>query len=364
MDLTRYTRRYVSLTAAASGNQTFFTGEKKPMESVVFYRLSGKADCPFSLLFSDSIDSTFEDGSHSRAGEVLGGWKILSAHAAVVKAPKPGEPVEEARLTFEGKPEKAAARGEWFASDPLNLRGAAGEYLRLRLVFTGKRLPCLRETLLDSYRRQGESWVVSPETPLAAMIGAEKPARVRLGFLGDSITEGIGTEPGSYQGYVSLLSSLLGEEYAVWNLGLGYARAEDAAGNGSFLRKAKACDAVVICLGTNDLLQTGDAEKLRENLKKIISLLREAGVRILLQTLPPFDYEGELEQKWKETNGFLKEELGKELPVFDPVPLLSPDGGNTGRALYGGHPNAEGCRKWAQALSGELIKWLAYDGYS
>ena len=72
MDLTRYTRRYVSLTAAASGNQTFFTGEKKPMESVVFYRLSGKADCPFSLLFSDSIDSTFEDGSHSRAGEVLG----------------------------------------------------------------------------------------------------------------------------------------------------------------------------------------------------------------------------------------------------------------------------------------------------
>ena len=64
-------------------------------------------------------------------------------------------------------------------------------------------------------------------------------------------------------------------------------------------------------------------------------------------------------KEWKETNGFLKEELGKELPVFDPVPLLSPDGGNTGRALYGGHPNAEGCRKWAQALSGELIKWLA-----
>lgn len=359
MELNSYFHRFVSLSAAASGNQTFFPGEDGPMESMVFYRFSGQFKGPVSLLFSDTIDSTFAEGLRSRAGDTLGGWKILSAKAAVVKSADPNSPVPEETLTFEGKEEKLVEPGEWFSSDPVSLKGDTEEYLRLRLIFEGRRLPCLQETLLDSYRKQGEKWVPSPDTPLAAMIGGEKKVRAKVGFLGDSITEGIGTEAGSYQGYVSLVSSLLGDEYAVWNLGIGYARAADAAQNGSFLRKAKACDAVVICFGTNDLLQTGDTERLKADLEKCLRLLCDAKVQTMLQTLPPFDYTGELETKWKDVNRFIREEIGKTIPVFDPVPLLSPDGGATGTALYGGHPNAEGCRKWAGPLYEKLLEWLA-----
>lgn len=358
MQLNDYFCRFVSLSAAASGNQTYFAGAEGPMESVVFYRLSTAVDCPVSLLFSDNIDSTFEDGSYSRAGDTLGGWKILSAGVSVAEKPDPSTAVKERPLSFEGRGWKAVRKGEWFASDPLPVRGKAGDYLRLHLIFEGGQIPCLKETLLDSYRLVNGNWVFSADTPLASMVGGEKKVKAKIGFLGDSITEGIGTEPGSYEGFVPQIASMLGEEYAVWNLGIGYARAADAAGDGSFLLKAKSCDAVVLCLGTNDLLQTGDPQRLIENLSSVVRLLHSAGTRLLVQALPPFDYEGEAIEKWQSVNRFIREEIGKEFSVFDPVPFLSPDSSRPYAAVYGGHPNAEGCRKWAERLYVKMREWI------
>ncbi len=358
MKLNDYFYNFASLSSAASGNQTFFTGAEGHMESVVFYRFSTEVNCPVSLLFSDNIDSTFEDGSHSRAGDTLGGWKLLFAAISVTEKPDPHVTVKERPLSFEGKGWKAVQKGEWFASDPLEVQGKKGDYLRLHLIFEGGKIPCLKETLLDSYRMVDGKWVFSADTPLASMIGGARKVKAKIAFLGDSITEGIGTQPGSYEGFVPQIASMLGEEYAVWNLGIGYARAADAARNGSFLLKATSCDGVVLCLGTNDLLQTGDPKQLIENLRSVVSLLDSAGKRLLVQALPPFDYEGEAIEKWKSVNRFIREELGRKFPVFDPVPFLSPDKEHPYIAVYGGHPNAEGCRKWADRLYEKMRHWI------
>ena len=40
--------------------------------------------------------------------------------------------------------------------------------------------------------------------------------------------------------------------------------------------------------------------------------------------------------------------------VFDNVPVLRKNAEEEHIALYGGHPNIEGCRKWAEALYEKL----------
>lgn len=347
-------RNFASFSISASGNQTFFQGDSDIMESLVFYRLLFPQETTLSLLFSDSIDSTFEDGSRSKAGDTLGEWTILSAAAAVTELPDPELSSQEMPLTFCGYRKKSVKAGEWFASDPITM--PAGNYLRLHLTFQGKLLPCLEESLLDSYRMVAGRWTPSTYTPLAAMVGSSRPVKIRLGFLGDSITQGIGTQPGSYQGFVSKTAELLGERCAVWNLGLGYGRASDAAQNGSWLLKASECSHVVLCLGTNDLLQTQNAARLMENISKIIRLLERAGVQVFLQALPPFDYQGNLAKSWREVNRFILDKLGKTLPVLDTPSFLSGRQGH--EAVYGGHPNAQGCEIWARQLYPKLMSWL------
>ena len=130
---------------------------------------------------------------------------------------------------------------------------------------------------------------------------------------------------------------------------LKLSRAEDAAIDGAWMKKAKKNDVVFLCLGTNDVFHVADKERLITSLDKIVDKLNEVGVEVILITLPPFDQHGMFIDIWNSANEFIKTELSKKVKtVFDVVPVLCGD--EPHKAKYGGHPNAEGCKRWAMAL--------------
>jgi hypothetical protein len=66
------------------------------------------------------------------------------------------------------------------------------------------------------------------------------------------------------------LPEKLPERCSVWDLGIGYARAADAATDGEWLKRAKQCDKVHVCFGVNDTLRNYRAEEILQNLQRII----------------------------------------------------------------------------------------------
>ena len=71
---------------------------------------------------------------------------------------------------------------------------------------------------------------------------------------------------------------------------------------------------------------------------------------MILQTIPPFDYTGDYICTWNKLNEYIKTELKDKVDaVFDNVPFLG-EKDRPHMAKFGRHPNAEGCRIWAEAL--------------
>lgn len=350
-----YFDTYSSNTVAGSGNQLLFRPEDplRPLTGRVYYRVEAGGRFGWSFLFSNTIDTTFSDGKVGHCNLVCDEWKILSAAVGVSKTADPStEPVNLIPLTFDGKPEKTVAPGGFFTSDRVELEADAGTYLCLQISFCGRMIPCHEESLLPVFRlAEDGQWAPCRQMPLASMVGCDRPVKLRVGYLGDSITQGIGTEQNSYTHWNAVLSGMLGTDFAFWNLGLGYARASDAASDSAWLFRAKQNDWVVLCLGVNDLWQTRDGEALKRNLTETVRKLKSAGVRVVLQSVPPFDYDPELTKTWREVNRYLRETLATEADAyFDTVPVLRKSVEEDFTAAYGGHPNAEGCQKWAEAL--------------
>lgn len=356
--------RFVSATVDGSGNQNCFcpASPEMPVTGRVFYRLFMGGTYAFSALFSDGMDTTYGAGGFSRAGQKLGGWRIISARMGVAARAEPAafdEPGCMQAVTFDGKTGRVVAPGDVFRSDPVRLNGKKGGWLCLETTVQGVRIPCHPETLLPSFARTDRGWVPSSNVLFAGQIGCDRPAALRIGFLGDSITQGIGTAPHACQHWCARLAERLGQKNAYWNLGLGFARASDAALNGTWMDKARQNDGVFLCLGVNDLLQGASAETVLRDLEKTVELLHEAGTAVFLQTVPPFDYEGEARAAWLRVNEVLRGVLaGKTEGFFDNVPVLCADDDAPWRARYGGHPNAEGCAAWAAALEEKARRFL------
>jgi lysophospholipase L1-like esterase len=189
-------------------------------------------------------------------------------------------------------------------------------------------------------------------------------------FLGDSITQGLGTAPFAYEFWVARLANALPEGVFVRNLGLGFARAEDAARDGVWLEKAKTAKRVVLCLGTNDLLQRsrrGDANLASlvfEDVRKTALLLKAAGVRVFLLSVPPFDWQGDVKEAWQNVNLRLQNEVAPLLDgffvtarVWGKAPPIDNEAAYTDERS-GSHPNGEGGRAMAEALLPHLVNFL------
>lgn len=387
----KYFDTYVSNTVAAGGSQTVFYPEDRPFTGRIFYRITCGGRFNYSLLFSNTVDSTFADGSVSRKNLVIDSWQILgarlgvcreldfSAMCAETKEPSVtmGESPEDRPdhvavsgflpVTFGGRTEKEVAPGEFFSSDPVELNLESGEYLCFELTFRGKMLPFHAESIIPAFVKDGDRWQYSRLIPFPAMVGVDRKVSKKVAFIGDSITQGCGTPVNAYSHWNAVLSAMLPKENAYWNLGYGYARASDAASNGAWLFKAKQNDFVIVCFGVNDIFHEfaadgpNSARNIKRSLTEIVDQLHSANVRVLVQTVPPFDYPEPLADIWREVNTFIRTELSQKAEaVFDDVPVLSAGGPDCPTAAWGGHPNEEGCRVWAEALFPVAEKFLNF----
>lgn len=353
-----YFNKYVSNTYCGSANQHIFKLDDGQVSiGRVFYKISVGGKYEYSFLFSNIIDSTYGDGSECHKNYVCDSWKIHSVKVARCTrgykraADEVGKIEGFKQVLFDGKAERIVRPGEFFCTDGIELEFDKGDYICLEFTFEGKEIPYHEETIASCYVKCDDgTWVESNKLPFVGMLGCNRIVKHKVAYLGDSITQGIGTPVDSYAHWNAVLSDLLGDEYAFWNLGIGFARADDAATDGAWLFKVKQNDVAVVCMGVNDLLQGFNAEQIKKSLTTIVKKLNSAGVRVVLQTVPPFDYNENVKKHWLEVNDYIKTVLSNEVEaVFDTVPFLGKED-QPQIAIYGGHPGMDGCEVWGKEL--------------
>jgi lysophospholipase L1-like esterase len=356
-----YFNIFTSNTLAGSGNQCFFTSDGNTASRCrIFYKIFCGGEYEYSFLISNIIDSTFEDGSVSYKNLVIGEWNILSACVGVTDycgCDDFNEPDEMIPITFNGNMSRTVKAGEVFTTDSVIIEADKDEYLCIEIEYSGKQIPKHEESIISSFVYENDKWVPSKDHPYLSMVGCNRDVKAHICFLGDSITQGIGTTFNSYRHWSSVVAEKLGDAYSYWNIGLGYARADDAASDGIWLYKAKQNDIVFVCMGVNDLGRGFTADQIKENLNKIVTSLKASGCKVILQTIPPFDYQGEKIAKWYEVNGYIMSELSSKVDyLFDSVKILKKNDDEPHLTRYGEHPNDEGCRIWGEAIAEELLK--------
>ena len=334
---------FVSDTSAGCANQTTFESDNEWHTARVYSPVTIGGDA-YTFLFTDAIDTTFADGARSTCNTLCGDWSLSRMRVGVCTASLMDDILEPSKwtsVTFDGQPSVVVSANAWIESDPVFVMAAAGETLCVEYQFRGKRMPCHEELWVASFV-DGQP---SVSCPVPSRVAVRRDG-VRIGLLGDSITQGIGSTKNSGRHWAALTAKALGERYAVWNLGIGFARSVDAASNGAWLRKAKENDVILVCLGINDLKNGFTAADVCENLRRTVMLLRSRGIRVFAQTVPPFEGLGEARN---EVNVYIRETLVCD-GVFETSFLAAADG----TPLYGGHPNDDGSALWAN----KLTAWL------
>ena len=346
---------FVSNTLASTASQKmYFSDSPLEITSRVYYKVFLPGKFEYSFLYQDTVDGTFSDGSESCANMCSGGWEILSVRVAVTDGLEASsmDSAEQICLTFGGKGEKSVSSHEVFSTDPVTLEVGEGQYVAIELTFKGKSFPHHPEVQISTYVKTDSGWEDSVITPLPSMIGIKRKPKLTVSFWGDSITQGIGAPKDSYLHYAAQTAEALGREYSFWDIGIGYGRARDAASLGSWAERAKQCDVISVCFGVNDIGHGESPENVKRYLKTVVTFLKEQGKKVLLQSIPPFNYSEMRRPVWRELNEYVRAELAPLADAFfDNVPILSPSPEDAHVAKYSGHPNAEGCTEWAKALA-------------
>lgn len=359
-------KKFVSNTLAGMSNQSFFVSDGNIHRGRAYVKIFSGGEFNYSLFFTNTTDSTFADGSHSACNREIAPWEILSVKVGTVNECTPycaTEPSNFTDVLFEGKKEKLVGKGDSFWSDEFILEAEKDEYLCFDITYRGNEIPCHPEVVVPTFEYIDGKWDSFAEkgadksrVPLPSMIGCDKKVKQRIAYIGDSITQGIGADNNSYSHWNAVLSERLGDDNAYWNLGVGYARCSDAARNGVWLDKAKCNDVVFLCLGVNSILRGYAGEEVVENLLKIVNILKSMGKKVIIQSVPPFDYSGEYIKTWEYVNSRIEKEIALLCDgYFDNRPILSKSTEESYRALYGGHPDNEGGVKWGNAIY-EYIK--------
>lgn len=354
---------FVSDTLGGTGNQLFHRwGDDRARRGRVYYKLFRGGEGDYSLLFSNTIDSTYKVEYGSFANCVCDGWEILSAAVGVCRetgAETAGGVEKFFPLSFGGARSKTVAPGEFFATDPVTLAPEKGDFLCVELEFRGEMIPYHLESILPTFVCENGTWIPDKRVPVPGMVGCARKVAARIGYFGDSITQGIGTAPNAYTHWCALVAEALGDSYSHWNLGIGYGRGQDAASGGAWFFKAKHVDAAVVTFGSNDVGRGRSVEQMKADFTVLVDRLHDAGVKVFLQTLPPFDWQGEFLERWLAINAFLKDELAAKAEGFlDVAPLLTDETRGVGMSKYGKHPDESGCRVWAEALIPRMKEFL------
>lgn len=344
----KYFEKYTSNSLAGTGNQSCFISDGENHIGRIFYKVFSGGKYNYSFLFSNIIDSRFTEITSANC--VMDNWEIVKARVAVADDCSNPRKIEGfADLTF-GNADECELPNGFFCSKPVLLNAEKGKYICVELTFRGDKVPDHPESQVMSYVYENNRWIRSVEMPVVHCVGCDRTVKRRIAFLGDSITQGIGPEFNSYEHWCAQLAEKIGEEYSFWNLGIGCGRAQDAASDGAWLAKAKENDIVFVCYGVNDIIgDRASADDVKKRLDTICDKLTDKGVKVIIQSIPPFNYRDEFRPIWEDVNEYIKNNISRRVSgYFDNVPILCGD--EPYMSKYEKHPNAEGCRKWADEL--------------
>ena len=317
--------------------------------------------------FSNAVDSTFGGmGAHEAYRDQPGGsWIIRAARIGdggpyepiAMTAPAPVQ--SWTTVTFDGQTERKITPCERFWSDEVSFTLSEGHLLVWEWELEGNGIPCTPDSQAATFvGYDGAEPTAQITCPLPDRFGAKRDVKAHVAFWGDSITQGCGTPNHRCEMWAGRIARALGKDYGVWNLGLGWARGSDAANGTRWAYKAAQNDVVCIVHGVNDI-QSGrygatcsdSAEAIIETVRTNVAALKARGIRVILFTIPPFDYNAERYEVWKTLRAAypaLAAELGVELFDFSATLDSDPPYGN--RIPYGAHPDGEGGLVAAEAF--------------
>lgn len=353
--------KYVSNTFVASGNN-YLTESAEHVTFRAYFPVEEYGELEYCFYFSNTVDSTYDDGALAHAGLTGGKYTIESAYIADGGTSIEDEITNQCAVTFDGNTERAVSEGETFWSDALSFDVPEGHFLVWEWTITGENIPSSSVsnlTKVGADHNDGKGLVYCDQVPLPQLIGAERQVKYRIAAIGDSITQGCQTEFMAYEYWAARISQKLGSGYGFWNCGLGWARTSDAASDGDWLKRASTSDIVIVAFGTNDIVSGecgGDggnnADEIDGYVRTVLDRLKNEKCSVIVFNAPPEDYLDHLEAVRIEYNEKLKktcEEYG--VSYFDFASLLS-DESDPKKALYGGHPNGEG----GEIVSEEFIR--------
>ncbi len=355
MNIERFFQKMVSNTLAGSSCQTMFRPENANQEYVgrVFYKIFAGGEYYYSFLFSGATDSSFPVANKTSADYYLTDWEITFARVGKCKLcnMETFEGITDfKRLTFEGKESIKVSAPTLFCSDKIKLSFEKDDYLCLEIGYKGREIPHHYENSIPAFVKTNEGWTACNQAVFASMIGCDRKVEKRIAYLGDSITQGLGAGDNEYKHWNAVLSEKLGDKYAYWNLGIGYGMANDCAKDKLWLFKARQNDIVVVCYGVNDMFRVNDLATTKKDYLKIATELKASGCTVIFQTIPPFDFSPVGVTMFRELNSYIKTEIASIVDgIFDISPILTQDL-EEGQAKFGGHPNQEGCKLWAEAI--------------
>lgn len=331
----------------------------------VYLRCQSSNVSKWRFWFSNAVDSTFEAGQTAWCNRLGGAWRIHSARIGdggpcfCGEVQTPPDVTGWTEVLFDGRIGREVAPGETFWSDEVSFSLPEGHFLVWEWEIEGEYIPCTMDSQAMTFvggSADSLQWDLC--CPMPDLFGAERKVKNRIAFWGDSITQGCATGTNMYASWVPKVAQRLGEEFSVWNLGLGYSRGSDAATCGAWMNKALQADTVGLVFGVNDLTsgayRRGRPDNDEEILHSVTTLLEKliaAKKRVILFTIPPFDYSESAYQNWKKVRRMypeLAEKYGVEL--FDFEAVLDPEAPYGNQYPYGAHPDGTGCSLAAEAF--------------
>jgi lysophospholipase L1-like esterase len=340
-------------------------------------RVAGAANWRFWV--SNTTDSTYGSGP-PMPNQPGGAWRIEAASAGDGGGTGPVGSVvagTSVPVTFGGAASKDVAPGERFWSDPVALDIPDGHLLVFTWAVSGAMAgpgpTYTHQSFTTSYyngsmnlagQEGAANFFASTDTEVAPhMFATDRAVTKRLCFLGDSITQGVGSSRNANKFWVELIAEGLGPDIGIWNLGSGWARAADAASDGAWLWEAKQCTEVAVILGVNDIGSDHvGADQLSGYLTTIVTLLKQHDptMTVILFTVPTFNFTGDAYTTWKTVNDaiLMSPPAGVDR-VFDVAAVLSQPAPNDGLVQVGysngadAHPNDAG----SAAIAAAFLAW-------
>ncbi len=361
-------KKYVSNVALGTGtNYILELGEPKKIRVRAFLRPEMPGDFNWKIFYINQVNSTFSDGSVAYRGKSGGSFRINYAKIADggELSATPDVTLERVwtPLTFSCETFCDVTPDARIESDASKLALTEGHYLAFEWELEGDGIPCTPDSQAAVWVDCGEGFRYGGNAPLPACFACDRPYKKKIAFLGDSITQGCGTTPNGYDMWAGRIAAML-PEYSVWNLGLGYGRGADFLASPSWVYKAKQNDIVVMTYGVNDILhgayqcKRSSAGEVVAMLENNIRELKNAGVEVILSTVPPFDFSPEQYREWRAVNLAIPA-IAKlhGCRIYDIESSLDLTGSLGCKHFTGAHPNGEGGR-----IAAEFFKKTFHDG--